>query len=82
MREKYERGVKIEVKGRRKKKKKKRKKGLLTNNYPVSIILNGHLILETSHSRPTHPTGNCYSKERSYLQSTQPETILQISWRL
>lgn len=74
---------KIEVKGKKKKKKKRERerKGLLTNNYPASIILNGHLILETSHSRPTHNTGHCHPKERSYLQSTQPETILQIGCR-
>lgn len=62
--------------------REKEREGLLTNNYPVSIILNDRLILETSHSRPTHPTGHCHPKERSYLQSTQPKTILQTGWRL
>lgn len=81
MKEKNEREEKNRSK-RQKEKIEKERKGLLTNNYPVSIILNDHLILETSHSRPTHPTGHCHPKERSYLQSTQPETILQIGWRL
>ena len=43
------------------KERERKGEGIFIDQQTSSLtILNGHLILETSHSRPTHPTGHCH----------------------